>query len=53
VADYTISLIEIVQALGVFGVIGFLFVWGLKTFKLLPKEAKAIVRHEPAKVQLA
>ncbi len=39
IANYTISLAEIVQALGVFGVIGFLFLWGLKFFKLLPTEA--------------
>ena len=33
---------ELVQALGVFGVIGFLFVWGLRTFKLLPTEARTL-----------
>jgi molybdopterin-containing oxidoreductase family membrane subunit len=40
---YSIGFVEILQALGVFGAIGFLFVWGLKVFKLLPNEAKAIV----------
>jgi len=40
IASYTISFAEIVQALGVFGVIAFLFVWGLKIFKLLPTEAR-------------
>ncbi|MCK5126979.1 MAG: polysulfide reductase NrfD [candidate division Zixibacteria bacterium] len=39
VANYTISLAEIAQALGVFGVIGFLFLWGMKFFKLMPTEA--------------
>jgi molybdopterin-containing oxidoreductase family membrane subunit len=42
VASYAVSLAEIIQALGVLGVIGFLFVWGLKTFKLLPTEAKVL-----------
>ncbi len=40
---YSFSFVETLQALGVFGVIGFLFVWGLKAFKLLPHEAKALV----------
>ncbi len=40
IAAYSVSLAEIVQALGVLGVIGFLFVWGLKVFKLLPTEAR-------------
>ncbi len=40
IASYTVSVAEIIQALGVFGVIGFLFLWGLKTFKLLPTEAR-------------
>lgn len=40
---YSMGFIEILQALGVFGVIGFLFLWGLKIFKLLPHEAKALV----------
>jgi molybdopterin-containing oxidoreductase family membrane subunit len=42
VAAYTVSLAEIIQALGVLGAIGFLFVWGLKTFKLLPTEARML-----------
>ena len=42
VAGYTVSLVEIVQALGVFGVVGFLFVLGLKVFRLLPREARAL-----------
>jgi molybdopterin-containing oxidoreductase family membrane subunit len=41
IAAYTISWPEIFQALGVFGVIGFLFVFGLMTMKLLPTEARA------------
>ncbi len=42
IASYSVSVAEILQALGVFGVIGFLFVWGLKTFKLLPTEARSL-----------
>jgi molybdopterin-containing oxidoreductase family membrane subunit len=40
IASYSVSLVEVFQALGVLGVIGFLFVWGLKTFRLLPTEAR-------------
>ncbi len=40
IATYAISFAEVLQAVGVFGVIGFMFVWGLKTFKLLPTEAR-------------
>jgi Ni/Fe-hydrogenase subunit HybB-like protein len=40
VAVYTVSFAEILQALGVFGAIGFLFLWGLKFMKLLPTEAR-------------
>ncbi|MBN2320909.1 MAG: polysulfide reductase NrfD [Acidobacteria bacterium] len=43
IAPYSLSVVEVLQALGVFGAIGFLFVWGLKAFKLLPNEAKALV----------
>ena len=42
VATYTVSFAEVVQALGVFGVVGFLFLAGLRIFKLLPTEARAI-----------
>jgi Ni/Fe-hydrogenase subunit HybB-like protein len=42
IVDYSVSIAEIVQALGVLGAIGFLFLWGLKTFKLLPTEARAL-----------
>lgn len=42
IANYSVSIPEVLQALGVFGVIGFLFVWGLKTFKLLPTEARSL-----------
>lgn len=42
IANYSVSIPEVLQALGVFGVIGFLFVWGLKTFKLLPTEARVL-----------
>jgi molybdopterin-containing oxidoreductase family membrane subunit len=40
VVSYSISFVEVVQALGVFGVIGFMFLWGLKVFPLLPTEAR-------------
>jgi molybdopterin-containing oxidoreductase family membrane subunit len=40
---YSMGFIEILQALGVFGAIGFLFLWGLKVFKLLPHEARSLV----------
>ena len=42
IAAYKVSLLEILQAVGVFGVIGFLFGWGLKYLKLLPTEARAL-----------
>jgi molybdopterin-containing oxidoreductase family membrane subunit len=42
VVGYSISLAEVVQALGVLGVVGFMFVWGLKIFKLLPTEARVL-----------
>lgn len=47
IAGYSISGLEVLQALGVFGVIGFLFVVGLKIFKLLPTEARAFERVGP------
>jgi molybdopterin-containing oxidoreductase family membrane subunit len=40
ISSYTLSIAEILQALGVFGVIAFLFAWGLRFFKLLPTEAR-------------
>jgi molybdopterin-containing oxidoreductase family membrane subunit len=42
IAGYSVSFVEVVQALGVLGVIGFLFLWGLKAFKLLPTEARML-----------
>ncbi len=41
-ATYTISFLEVLQAIGVFGIIGFLFGLGLKVFKLLPTEARVL-----------
>jgi molybdopterin-containing oxidoreductase family membrane subunit len=38
---YTASGLEVLQALGVFGIIGLMFQWGLKIFKLLPTEARS------------
>jgi len=49
VASYTVSIAEVVQALGVFGVIGFLFVWGLRIFKLLPTEARMLEQFTTVK----
>ncbi len=40
IASYTLSIAEMIQALGVFGVIAFLFALGLRVFKLLPTEAR-------------
>jgi molybdopterin-containing oxidoreductase family membrane subunit len=40
IATYSISFLEVLQALGVFGVIAFMFGWGLKYLKLLPTEAR-------------
>ena len=42
IAVYSISMIEVLQALGVFGVIAFMFLAGLKYLKLLPTEARAL-----------
>jgi len=42
IATYYISFLEMLQALGVFGVIGFMFGWGLKYLKLLPTEARIL-----------
>ena len=41
VVGYTIGFLEIVQAVGILAIIGFVFVLGLKTLKLLPTEARA------------
>lgn len=43
--SYSVSLPEILQALGVLGVIGFMFAAGLKIFKLLPSEARISGQH--------
>ena len=40
IATYSISAIEVIQALGVLGVIAFLFLAGLKYLELLPTEAR-------------
>jgi Ni/Fe-hydrogenase subunit HybB-like protein len=42
IANYYVSFLEMLQALGVFGIIGFLFGWGLKYLKLLPTEARGL-----------
>ncbi len=46
-ANYSISFIEVLQAVGVFGVIGFLFGLGLKVFRLLPTEARSLNQSVP------
>lgn len=47
IASYNISFVEVLQALGVFGIIGFMFCLGLKYMKLLPNEAKALATQFP------
>lgn len=42
VVSYSISYLEILQTLGVIGVIGFMFVVGLKIMPLAPNEARAL-----------
>jgi Ni/Fe-hydrogenase subunit HybB-like protein len=42
VASYSISYLEVLQTLGVIGVIGFAFVVGLKVMPLAPTEARVI-----------
>jgi len=39
IAVYSIGYLEVVQAIGILAIIGFLFVLGLKSLKLLPTEA--------------
>ncbi len=49
IANYTVSFLEILQALGVLGIIGFMFGWGLKYLKLLPSEARIVNDANPTK----
>ena len=42
IASYSISFLEVLQALGVLGIIAFMFGWGLKHLKLLPTEARVL-----------
>lgn len=42
IAVYSISFYEILQALGVIGLIGLAFMWGMKFMKLVPREARMI-----------
>ena len=42
ITTYAVSFLEVLQALGVFGIIGFLFGLGLKILKLLPTEARIL-----------
>ena len=48
VVQYSVSLLEILQTLGVIGIIGFAFMVGLKVMPLAPVEAKAKL-EEPKK----
>lgn len=41
IVHYSASLVEVLQALGVLGIIGFVFVLGLKLLSLAPAEARA------------
>ena len=50
IASYSISFLEVLQAIGVLGVIGFLFGWGLKYLKLLPQEARVLKQSEPSEI---
>jgi hypothetical protein len=45
IVTYSVSFQEVLQALGVLGVIGFLFVLGLKYLELLPTEAMMHEQH--------
>jgi Ni/Fe-hydrogenase subunit HybB-like protein len=40
IASYAVSLHEVLQALGVVALMGLLFLWGLRTLRLLPTEAR-------------
>jgi Ni/Fe-hydrogenase subunit HybB-like protein len=40
ITTYSIGFYEVLQALGVLGIIGLIFVFGLKAFKFLPEKAK-------------
>jgi Ni/Fe-hydrogenase subunit HybB-like protein len=48
IATYSISFLEVLQAFGVFGVIAFMFGWGLKYLKLLPTEARNLEQATPS-----
>ncbi|MFH1701600.1 MAG: NrfD/PsrC family molybdoenzyme membrane anchor subunit [Candidatus Zixiibacteriota bacterium] len=48
IASYRVSMLELFQAIGVLGAIGFLFGWGLKYLKLLPTEARLLQPTAPA-----
>ncbi|TET39566.1 MAG: hypothetical protein E3J72_00125 [Planctomycetota bacterium] len=47
--SYSISFYEVLQALGVVGIIGFAFVLGLKLFKMMPTEAKVLKESDSVK----
>ncbi|MHC5036917.1 MAG: NrfD/PsrC family molybdoenzyme membrane anchor subunit [Planctomycetota bacterium] len=49
IVTYSISFYEVLQALGVVGIIGFAFVLGLRLFRMLPSEAKAAEEKESFK----
>jgi molybdopterin-containing oxidoreductase family membrane subunit len=45
VAEYSLSFYEVLQALGVLGIIGFAFLVGLRIMPLMPKEARAAAAY--------
>ena len=51
ITTYSISLFEILQALGVVGLIGLAFMWGMKFMKLMPTEARMI--EQPSSDEVA
>ena len=42
IVSYSISFAEVLQALGVAGLVALLFIWGMKFMKLVPTEARMI-----------
>ena len=40
VVGYSVSFVELAQAFGILGLVGLLFLWGVKFLKLVPREAK-------------
>jgi molybdopterin-containing oxidoreductase family membrane subunit len=49
IVTYHMSFLEVFQALGVLGIIGLMFVWGLKYLPLLPTEARVYEKSQMLK----